>query len=204
MLRYAITDRSTLAATETERRQSLLAQAARWAIQGVAYIQMREKDLPSADLEYLARALSGVIRSTGTNTRLLINSNAEVALAAGAEGVHLTSAPDALTPAEVRALFAHAGRPEPTISISCHTLEDVNRAREQQADLILFGPVFGKTVAGELVVPPLGLEALHAACLAAGDIPVLALGGVTPANTPDCLAAGAAGAAGIRLYSSNG
>jgi thiamine-phosphate pyrophosphorylase len=202
MLRYAITERSTLAGTETERRQALLAQAARWAIQDVAYIQMREKDLSSSELEYLSRAVSGVIRSTGANTRLLINSRADIALAVRADGVHLTAAPDAPTPTHIRALFAREDRPRPVVSVSCHTLEDIARARDQQADLILFGPVFGKTVAGELVTPAAGLEALRAACLAAGAVPVLALGGVTAENTPACLAAGAAGIAGIRLFTS--
>jgi thiamine-phosphate pyrophosphorylase len=202
MLRYAITDRSILAATEPARRQALLALVRQWAIQGIPYVQMREKDLPSAELLSLARAIREILAVSPT--RLLINSRADIALASTAHGVHLTSTPDALTPTQIRTLFAHAGRPQPTVSISCHTLEDVARARDQQASLILFGPVFGKTIAGKLVTPAAGLEALHAACLAAGSVPVLALGGVTPANTPDCFLAGAAGAAGIRLYSSNG
>ncbi|MDR3734879.1 MAG: thiamine phosphate synthase [Acidobacteriaceae bacterium] len=202
MLRYAITDRSTLAGTETERCQALLSLVRQWATQDIAYIQMREKDLPEPEQLALARDILQILHAASSPCRLLINSHAGIALAAGADGVHLTSAPDAPTPAQIRALFAQSSRPRPVVSVSCHTRADVARARDQQADLILFGPVFGKTLASELVTPAAGLEALRAACLAAGAVPVLALGGVTPANTPACLAAGAAGIAGIRLFAS--
>jgi thiamine-phosphate pyrophosphorylase len=65
-------------------------------------------------------------------------------------------------------------------------------------DLVLFSPVFEK-LAGPPATPQ-GLQALHRACAAAEAIPVLALGGVTSINAQDCLAAGAAGVAGIRLF----
>ena len=66
--------------------------------------------------------------------------------------------------------------------------------------MILFGPVFEKRVDGELVIAGVGLQALHEACVAAGEIPVLALGGVTAELIEDCLRAGAKGVAGIRLF----
>jgi thiamine-phosphate pyrophosphorylase len=213
MIRYAITDRSRLppqnANAEAERRISLFALARQWAEQQIDYIQLREKNLSAAELEQIACAITAVIHGLKSGTKLLINSRADVALAAGAAGVHLTASPGQLTPAQVRTLFARAGRPAPVVSISCHTLDEVTRARNEQADLILFGPVFGKTIASSTresleVTPAAGLEALHAACEAAGEVPVLALGGVTEANTAACIAAGARGVAGIRLFTGDG
>ena len=119
---------------------------------------------------------------------------------AGAAGVHLTARPDELTPAEVRRRFALLGAPPPIVGVSCHTLEQVQRADAGGADLILFGPVFEKRVAGVVVVAGVGLDDLRAACAASAAAPVLALGGVTRGNAPLCLQAGAAGVAGIRLF----
>jgi thiamine-phosphate pyrophosphorylase len=204
MIRYAITDRAQLplenATAETARRIALIALAKQWAEQQIDYIQLREKDLPAVELEQLARAITGAIHSAKSQTRLLINSRADVALAAGADGVHLTAAPGQPTPAELRTLFARVGCSAPVISISCHTLDEVTRARNAQADLILFGPIFGKTLAGTEVTPATGLQALHAACKVAGDTPILALGGVTESNAQSCLEAGAKGIAAIRFF----
>jgi thiamine-phosphate pyrophosphorylase len=72
--------------------------------------------------------------------------------------------------------------------------------RVNQADAILFAPVFEKIVAGQTITPGQGIDRLRAACLAASPIPVYALGGVTPENARSCLDAGAAGIAGIRLF----
>ena len=93
-------------------------------------------------------------------------------------------------PAGVRQAFRHA-----LISLPCHNLDEVETARKEHADLILFSPIFEK-----LPVPPLGLAVLARACAAAQGIPVLALGGVNAANAPQCVASGAAGVAGIRLF----
>ena len=124
---------------------------------------------------------------------------ADVAVAVGAVGVHLTAHPDELTPTQVRRVFEIAEMPAPIVSISCHTLVEVQRAREAKIDFILFGPVFEKRVDGEQVSAGVDLEALQAACVAVGEIPVLALGGVTPELIDACLSAGAKGVAGIRL-----
>ena len=88
----------------------------------------------------------------------------------------------------------------PIITVSCHTLEEVRRARVYQADAILFAPVFEKIIAGQSIIPGQGLDQLRAACLAAAPIPVYALGGVTLENAATCLDAGAAGIAGIRPF----
>jgi thiamine-phosphate pyrophosphorylase len=175
--------------------------AGRWAHDGLDYIQLREKRMNTGDLVQLARAvLRDIATVPGARTQLLINGRPDVALAAGAAGVHLTSQPDELTPEQVRTIFAASTDNEPVISMSCHTLDEVRRAHDAHVDLILFGPVFEKRVARQLIQDGSGLAALEAACLAAEGTPVLALGGVTEENTAACLAAGAAGIAAIRLF----
>jgi thiamine-phosphate pyrophosphorylase len=218
MLRYAITDRLRFPAkpceqAEPARQAALLAQAERLAATGIDFLQLRENDLPAADLASLARKLLAILRAHNPAPRLLINSRADVALATCADGVHLTSAPGQLTPAQLRALYATAGLPEPIISLACHTLDEVARATSSAPDdrptHILFGPVFEKVVAesrpvqkaiAKKISAGIGLPLLRAACLAAAPIPVLALGGITRANTASTLAAGAAGIAAIRLF----
>lgn len=199
---YAITDRRLFGAEEAEARRLLIAQAGIWASHRVAWIQLREKDLSGRELVELARGMQGAIHAASSlgakRTLLLINGRPDVAIAAGADGVHLPSRTEALTPEEVRAIFA-AARPDvlPAISVSCHTLAEVERARAQQVDCILFAPVFEKSIPGE-TLRGTGLACLEAACKAAVPVPVFALGGVTAENAPQCLVAGAAGLAAIR------
>ncbi|MDW5267214.1 MULTISPECIES: thiamine phosphate synthase [Acidobacteriaceae] len=192
MRRYAITDRSLLPAAS-----SLLRQAALWAADGVDYIQLREKDLPPATLAHLSRQILEELQDT--QTKLLINARLDIAVATGAHGVHLTSAPGELMPAQVRAVYAAANLARPVVSISCHSLAEVEVARNE-ADLILFAPVFQKEITGRVVTHGQGLEALGAACVAAAPASVYALGGVSWENADACLAAGAIGIAGIRLF----
>jgi thiamine-phosphate pyrophosphorylase len=186
MLRYAITG-----------EEYLLGDAERLAADGVDFVQLRMKNASASKQVHTARTILENLK--GSATKLLINGRADVALAVGAEGVHLTAWPGELTPQQVRSLFAQVAAPRPVISVSCHTLDDVRRAQSEGADWMLFGPVFEKRVAGEVVVAGVGLDALREAVLAAPG-KVLALGGVTTANTAECIAAGAAGVAGIRLF----
>lgn len=210
MLRYAITDRVRAASDGPSQEQALLNQAERLAETGVDYIQLREKDVAPGKLASLARKLLAILRAKANAPKLLINSRADVAIAVGADGVHLTSAAGELTPADVRQLYASAGLPEPVVSVSCHALSEIPPARAAAASLILFGPVFEKTVGSyssgapsdTVVAEGIGLNLLHLACAAASPTPVLALGGITAENTPATLAAGAAGIAAIRLFAS--
>jgi thiamine-phosphate pyrophosphorylase len=190
MLTYAITNGEDWAAMDHVQR---------WKHEGVQFVQLREKQLAAGELVKLATALRAALREAG-ETKLLINSRADVAVAAGADGVHLTSQPGELTPEQVRQVFRTAGARAPVISVSCHTTDDVKRATADGADLILFGPVFEKRVAGAVVAEGVGLEALREACAAANGTPVLALGGVTWPSAELCIEAGAAGVAGIRLF----
>jgi thiamine-phosphate pyrophosphorylase len=209
-LLYYITDRIQFLGDERARRRALLAKVVEAVTAGVDYIQLREKDLSARELEMLASNALAAVRNSaplktenrGVRTRLLINSRTDIALAVGADGVHLRA--DDAAPPEVRQMLELSGhRPLTTdhflVAASCHTAADVLRAESEKADFAVFAPVFGKR--GAAGTPPAGLAALREACQA--KIPVLALGGVTIENAASCLEAGAAGVAGIRLFQEN-
>jgi thiamine-phosphate pyrophosphorylase len=200
MLRYAITSRALYPGDELQQQAALLREARRWIADGIDLVQLREKDLSASEIAALAREILQAIANASSPTKLLLNSRPDIAIATAAHGVHLTAAPDELTPAQVRSLYASANSPAPIITLSCHTLQDVHRARDNQADAIVFAPIFEKIIAGQTVTPGQGLDRLRAACLAAAPIPVYALGGVTSDNAAACLDSGAAGIAGIRLF----
>jgi thiamine-phosphate pyrophosphorylase len=201
MLRYSITSRALFAGDDAHRQTALLDQCARWAcVEGIDFIQLREKDLPAADLASLARRILTLLANARSTTKLLINARPDVALATAAHGVHLTAAPGELTPSQVRELYVEAGCTAPVLSVSTHTVAEVIQASNDRVDAILFAPVFEKSIAGRIVTPGQGLEQLHRASIAAAPVPVYALGGVTLENAASCIAAGAAGIAGIRLF----
>jgi len=177
MKRYYITDRKAAGGfrplLEIIRDQMHL---------GVDYIQIREKDLSARELFEFSLAVLEV-RAQGRHTRqptkILLNSRADVALAIGADGVHLPSdAPRETLPGLL-------------VARSCHSLEEVKCA---QADFVVFGPVFE----GHGSQAGIGLEQLRLACKAGK--PVFALGGVDWDNAAACVSAGAEGIAGIRLF----
>ena len=232
MLLYYITDRRQFRGSEAEQRRALLDKISEALRRGVDYIQLREKDLTSRELLRLAQQVRERIeqarekisepagpalatRNSQPRTRLLINSRVDVALASGADGVHLRG--DDISAADARAIVTRttptgSWKPETgnfLIACSCHRDEDVGRADSDGADFVVFAPVFEKGGA-----PGVGLEALRAACRRTAKantpeaspsarIPVLALGGVTLENARACIAAGAAGIAGIRLFQDN-
>jgi thiamine-phosphate pyrophosphorylase len=204
MLLYAITDRRLLPGSEQERQAGVVALARSWAMQGVDYIQIREKDMSENHLQELTAEIVAAVRLEGAKTRVLLNGPAEIALEAGAAGVHQSGNASGETIEAVRALYSSAAR-EAVVSCACHSIEEAEGARN--ASLILFAPVFGKRIgilgAGERSLPGQGLDALALACRAAAPVPVFALGGVTRENAPACIAAGAAGIAAIRLFLSN-
>jgi thiamine-phosphate pyrophosphorylase len=206
-LLYYITDRRQFPGKETARRRALLAKVSEAARAGVDYIQLREKDLSTRELEQLARGAVHIIQELRTEnrelrTRLLINSRTDIALAVGADGVHLRS--DDISAVEVRNLWTQCGadnpvRVNPLIAVSCHGKADVVRAESEAANFTVFAPVFEKKDRPD--AQPAGLAVLHEACHS--KIPVLALGGVTLDNAASCLQAGAAGIAAIRLFQEN-
>jgi thiamine-phosphate pyrophosphorylase len=198
MLLYYITDRTQFRGSPDEQRRQLLSTALDAARAGVDLIQLREKDLGARELEILARELVKALRDF-PNTRLLVNSRVDVAIATGAHGVHLPAAE--LTASEARTIFAKAGVKQPVIGVSCHGAAEVAGAESHGADLAVFGPVFEKEGSK---ISAAGLVALREAssrpAAAARRMPVLALGGVTLENASTCLACGADGVAGIRLF----
>jgi len=200
-----ITDRTTFGADEPTRRRRLLDKIAEAARAGVDYIQLREKDLPTRELESLARLAVTTIAQLRTENRelrtaLLINSRTDVALAVQADGVHLRS--NDISPEDVRETWKKGGAAAPArelsprnplIGVSCHSPAEVAQAEANGATLAVFAPVFEKKDA-----QPAGLALLTEACQT--SLPVLALGGITLSNAQSCLEAGAAGIAAIRLF----
>lgn len=148
---------------------------------GLDYLQIREKDLPARQVfEFTLAVLEFRNRSRGpVRTKVLVNSRSDVAVAAGADGVHLPAA----APRQVL--------PGLMVARSCHTVAEVEQT---DADLVTFGPVFRTPNKGE----PVGLELLREACRLGKT--VFALGGVDWDNAEECMRAGADGVAGIRLF----
>jgi thiamine-phosphate pyrophosphorylase len=212
-LLYYITGRTAFPGNEVIRRRRLLQKISEAARAGVDYVQLREKDLCTRDLESLAREAVQAIRESHqlglknreARTVLLINSRTDIALAVGADGVHLRA--DDVSPENVRKMWRASEAsydPEnpprdPIVGVSCHSPVEVSYAAAKGATFAVFAPVFEKK--DSPAIQPTGLTALAEACHA--NIRVLALGGVTLANARSCLDAGAAGIAAIRLFQEN-
>lgn len=168
---------------------------------GVEWMQIREKHLPARQLTELTRGAVQQARAAGGQSRILVNDRLDVALAAGADGVHLGGR--SLPVAEVRAwLEREQARLNLTanflIGRSCHSLAEAQQAERDGASYIVFGPVYA-TPSKAQFGPPQGIERLREVC-AAVRIPVLAIGGITVQNARACVQAGAAGIAAIRLF----
>jgi thiamine-phosphate pyrophosphorylase len=155
---------------------------------GVRLVQLRAKGLPARDLLALARAVKA--RTDAAGARLLINDRADVAVAVGAAGVHLTSVAPPVT--EVRAWLG----PGALIGVSTHTPAEAAAAGREGASFVTFGPVYD-TPSKRGLGTPVGAAALAAAVRAAG-IPVFALGGIDAARLAEVRAAGGYGVAVIR------
>ena len=156
---------------------------------GSVAVQLREKDLAGRDLLRLARALGEVCVPAGQP--LVVNDRLDVAILAGAAGVHLPSA--GVSPADARRFLG----PSALVGVSCHSPEDVARARAGGADFATFGPVF-ETPSKREYGPPVGLPRLAEA--AGLGLPLYGLGGVDAGNAGEVIAAGAHGVAAIRAW----
>jgi len=137
-----------------------------------------------------------VAETRSASTKVLVNDRLDVALAAGAAGVHLGE--NSLSVETVTGWRHSAGRSDFRIGVSCHSLDSARAAERSGADYIFFGPVFATPSKGRFG-PPQGIERLREVC-AAVEIPVLAIGGVGAENARACIEAGAAGIAAIRLF----
>lgn len=174
------------------------------AAAGVAWIQIREKDLSGRACSLLTReALRRVSKlgSASVSISLIVNGRLDVALSERAGGVHLGE--NSLPAAEAKRLVLASQEARTTakdflVGVSCHSLDSAKAAAVAGASYVFFGPVFAtpsKTSFGA----PQGLQRLAEVC-AAVNIPVLAIGGITLENAPSCFSSGAAGIAAIRLF----
>jgi thiamine-phosphate diphosphorylase len=162
-----------------------------WAARaGVHLVQVRERDLDGGPLTTLVRRCVEAVR--GSRARVLVNDRLDVALAAGAHGVHLRA--DSMPASRVRALCP----PGFVVGRSVHAPDEaVEAVAAGGLDYLMFGTVFstlskpGRASAG---------SSLLAEVVAASGVPVLAVGGVSPDNLGEVAAAGAAGFAAIGLF----
>ena len=157
---------------------------------GVPLFQIREKSLSGRALFKLVVRAAEITR--GSKTRLLVNDRSDIARAAGADGVHLTT-----HSLPVQVVRRTCGT-DFVIGASTHSLAEARVARDQGADFTVFGPVFdteSKRAYGE----PQGLERLREVTCALDQFPVVAIGGITLENVGACFEAGARGVAAIRL-----
>lgn len=165
-----------------------LARLAIWAAENrIDFFQVREKQLSARSLFYLTQRLVELARG---GLRIIVNGRFDVALAAGAAGVHLPG--DSLPVAAVRASLPDGF----IIGVSTHSIAEVQQAAVEGADYALFGPVFATPGKGK----PTGTEALKEAVAKSGGMPVIALGGIDGEKIGEVLRAGAAGFAAIRYF----
>ncbi len=158
----------------------------------VSLFQIREKSLSARALFDLVAQAAEFTRGTGT--RLLVNDRSDIARAAGADGVHLTT--HSLPVDVVRKIYGV----EFLIGASTHSLAEAQAAHATGADFVVFGPVF-ETESKRVYGLPQGLDKLREVTRDLGEFPVVALGGVTLDNIGECLQAGASGVAAIRWLS---
>jgi thiamine-phosphate pyrophosphorylase len=148
---------------------------------GAAAVLLREKDLAPDDRRRLAEELRAVTLACGAE--LWVASDADLAVAVGADGVHLAAA----DPSPAPGLGLRRGR-------SCHTVTELRAASDQGIDRVTYSPVF-LTESKPGYGPPLGLDGLAAGCRAVPGVDVIALGGLEPGRVRGCAAAGASGVA---------
>ena len=184
---YYITDRRALASPSDA---ALLRIVRKVLARGVDFIQVREKDLSDRRLFELTCRI--VELAHDTPCRVLVNTRADIALAAGANGVHLPSSGLAIV--DVRSWV-----PEDfIIGVSVHSLREIRIACEAKVNYILAGHTF-PTASKAGYGPNLGLGFLLRAVVRS-SVPVLALGGMTAERIPSVLETGVAGIAGISLF----
>jgi thiamine-phosphate pyrophosphorylase len=186
-----VTDRKSLA----EGGTGVLGRIRAAIAAGVDWVQIREKDLSGRELLGLAREAV----AAGGGARVIVNDRVDVALAAEAAGVHLGR--ESLGARDVVRWCSGGGGNAPAdfvVGLSCHSLAEAREAESAGAAYIFFGPIFdtpSKRGMGE----PQGVARLEEICRGVA-IPVLAIGGVSEENAADCIRAGAAGIAAIRMF----
>ncbi|HWN10574.1 MAG TPA: thiamine phosphate synthase [Pyrinomonadaceae bacterium] len=191
---YLITSgETTLATSPATEDFSRLLDLAKAAVEAkVDLFQIREKELSARVLYELTRSVATLTR--GNHTKLLVNDRADIAAAAGADGVHLATT--SLPTGVIRKSFGK----DFLIGVSTHSEAESLEARATGADFVVFGPVF-ETPAKLEYGRPQGLDKLRIIASATEDFPVLAVGGIDVDRVAECVDAGASGVAAIRMLS---
>ncbi len=156
-------------------------QVRRLAAGGASLVQLREKTLPPG--EFFAEAQLAIETARELGVRLIINDRVDIALAIGADGVHLGQ-DDLPVEAARKLLGANA-----IIGYSTHGLSQAVNARSLPLDYVAVGPIF-KTSTKRDTSPVLGLETLRSIREALGNVPLVGIGGITTENAADVLKAG--------------
>ena len=186
---YLITSGSLTDQNFPESSVNVITLVAAAAESGIQLIQIREKALSTGRVIDLAVRAKAAAKET--DAQILINDRPDIAMAAGCDGVHLTSVS---VSANIQRQFVPAGF---VIGVSAHSVDEVRSAAEDGADFAVFGPVFetpGKPYARGLAEFSRVVESLR-------PFPVLALGGIGESNAQTVIDAGAAGFAAIRSLS---
>ena len=178
---YPITDTQISGLSHAE-------QVALFAESGATLVQLREKRAPALQFYEAAKAALAVAAERGV--QLLINDRVDIALAVGAAGVHLGQ--DDLAPDVARRLLGN----DAVIGYSTHSVAQAIEAAILPIDYLAIGPIFG-TSTKENADPVVGLEGLRAVRSAIGNLPLVAIGGITRENTAAVVEAGADSAAMI-------
>ena len=172
---YPLTDRQVSSLSHAEQ-VGILSEC------GARIIQLREKTLSAREFFIEADATMRVARKRGI--QIIINDRVDIALALGADGVHLGQ--DDLSPETARRILG----PQAIIGLSTHSLEQAKRAAQMPVDYIAIGPIFS-THTKESDNPAVGAEGLRALRAQIANIPLVAIGGITEQSAPELLQAGA-------------
>ena len=172
---YPITDTELSGLSHAE-------QVARLIDGGATLIQLRDKR--AAPRDFLRQAEAALNVAKRNQVQLIINDRVDVALAVGADGVHIGQSD--LPPAAARKLL----KPGSIIGFSTHNLIQLEIAAVSPVDYVAFGPVFGTFTKSDHE-PIAGLEKLKSARRAVGHFPLVAIGGINPENAVRVFQAGA-------------
>jgi len=189
-----VTDRKTLQTGDAQIIEKIGT-----AVQaGADWVQIREKDLTTRELLALTRRAVQAAEAAAQPVRIIVNDRLDIAIAAGASGVHLGSES---IPVRELAAWRGAGNNAPkefVIGYSCHQLKEAIDAEKYGASYVFFGPIYD-TPSKRAFGAPQGVARLGEVCRAL-RIPVLAIGGVKEENADELMGAGCAGIAAIRLF----
>ena len=180
---YALTDVQLSGLSHAQQVELL-------SLGGATLIQLREKQMPPREFYEQAKM------AVRPGVQLIINDRVDVALAVGAQGVHLGQ--DDMPPEAARKLLG----PNAVIGYSTHNIEQAIAATKLPIDYLAVGPIFATTTKSD-TAPVLGLEGLRTVRQAVGAFPLVAIGGITHANARDIIAAGADSVAVISALVSN-